>query len=89
MVRKSYNRVMERYTMGTGGGSGMPENYVIWQERYETTIAGYISQIAADLYLTAVYMWDCMHDYHFVTTHEQIPKEARIDNGDCICSLSD
>ncbi len=44
IVRKSYNRVMERYTMGTGGGSGLPENYVIWQERDNTTISGYISQ---------------------------------------------
>ncbi len=30
IVKKSYHRVMERYTMGTGGGSGLPENYVVW-----------------------------------------------------------
>ncbi len=29
MVRKSYNCVVERYTMGTGCGSGMTENYII------------------------------------------------------------
>ncbi len=80
MVRKSYNRVMERYTMGTGGGPGMPENYVIWQERDETTFTGYISQVTADLYLTIVHMWDRMYDYPFVTTREQIPQEARIDD---------
>ncbi len=57
--------------MGTGGGSGLPENYVIWQERDDTTISGYISQIAADLYLTIVYMWDRMHDFPFVTDSAQ------------------
>ncbi len=66
--------------MGTGGGSGLPENYVIWQERDDTTISGYISQIAADLYLTIVYMWDCMYDYPIVTRHEQLPQEARVDD---------
>ncbi len=68
---------MEQYTMGTGGDSGMPENYVIWQERDETTIMGFVSHIAADLYLTVVYLWDCMYDY---------PKDARIDDGECIGS---
>ncbi len=85
MVRKSYNCVMERYTMGTGGGSGMPENYLIWQERDETMITGCISQITADLYLTVVHIWDRMHDYPFVAIREQIPQEARIsdkENGD-------
>ncbi len=80
MVRKSCNRVMDRYTMGTGGGSGMPENYVIWQEREETMITGYITQITADLYLTVVYMWDRMYNFPFVTTRAQIPQEARIDD---------
>ncbi len=71
---------MEQYTIGTGGGSGLPENYIIWQERDDTTISGYISQIAADLYLTIVFMWDRMHDFPFVTRREQLPQEARIDD---------
>ncbi len=65
--------------MGTGGGSGLPENYVVWQERDETTIAGYIPQIAADLYLTVVHMCDHMYDYLFVMSHKQLSKEARVD----------
>ncbi len=58
--------------MGTGGGSGLPENYVVWQERDETTITGYIPQIAADLYLTVVHMWDRMYDYPFVVSCKQL-----------------
>lgn len=83
MVRKTYNCVMERYTMGTGGGSGLPENYVIWQEKDKTAIAGYIPQIAADLYLTVVHMWHRMYDYPFVVSHEQLPKDARVDDKKC------
>ncbi len=77
--RKNYKRVMERYTIGTGGGSGLSENYIIRQEKDDTTISGYISQIAADLYFTIVFMWDRMHDFPFITRQEQLPQEARVD----------
>ncbi len=66
--------------MGTGGGSGLPENYIIWQERDDTTISGYISQIAADLYLTIVFMWVRRHEFPFVMRLEQPPQEARVDD---------
>lgn len=59
---------MEKYTTGTGGGSGMPEYCIIGQERDEKMTTGSISPIAVDLYLTVVHMWDRMHDYPFVTT---------------------
>ncbi len=71
---KYYYSVMDHYTMGTGGGSGMPENHVIWQERDDTKITGYFSQIAEDLYLSVVHMWDCFYDYPFASTCKQIHK---------------
>ncbi len=43
-------------------------------------ITCFISQIAADLYQTVVYMLDCMYDYPFIPTLEQLPHKARVDD---------
>jgi hypothetical protein len=63
-----YNAVMEKYTMGTGGGSGAPENYSDWWVRPDEIVVGYIQQ-PAKFYLTILFMldkkfqWLCtMHD---------------------------
>lgn len=80
---------MEYHTIGKGGGLGITETYIIWQERNETVVTGYNSQITADLYLTGINMWDRMYDHLFATTHKQIPQEARIDDRECIGNFSD
>ena len=49
--------------MGTGGGSGAPENFADWQERDESYILTYTPQQAANLYLTIVFMWDKTHGF--------------------------
>ena len=46
LVRLEYNKAMEQYTMGTGGGPGAPENFNVWQERDPASVVGYIQQNA-------------------------------------------
>ena len=61
--RTEYQVMMTKYTMGTGGGSGAPENFADWQERDESYILSYTPQQAANLYLTIVFMWDKTHGF--------------------------
>ncbi len=66
--------MMEKYTKGTGGGSGAPELFVVWmgsgenetdavwKGRDETQAVTYPTQ-RCNIYLSVVLMWDKVHGY--------------------------
>ena len=84
LVQTEYNKSMDKYTKGTGGGSGDDVNYSSWQYRDETRLAGYSEQ-QNQLYLTLIYMWDKEHGYAFVTTKDKLPEDCgREDDDDII-----
>ena len=83
-VAVDYQKMMDKWMMGTGGGPGAPENFAIWQDRDETETAGYIEQ-ACDVYLSLVYIWDKKYDFVFVTKKDPLPSHMHIGdhyNGD-------
>ena len=83
-VAVDYQKMMDKWMMGTGGGPGAPENFSIWQDREETETAGYIEQ-ACDVYLSLVYIWDKEYDFVFVTKKDSLPSHMHIGdhyNGD-------
>jgi hypothetical protein len=84
-VAVDYQKMMDKWMMGTGGGPGAPENFAIWQDRQEADTAAYIGQ-ACDVYLSLVYIWDKMYDFVFVTKKDSLPSHMHIgdhyDGGD-------
>ena len=76
---KEYHMVMDKYTQGTGGGSGLDENYVAWQQRDELHVINYTNQQASLIYLTVVHMWDKMYGFSFVSVKDSLPLEWAID----------
>jgi hypothetical protein len=76
-VAVDYQKMMDKWMMGTGGGPGAPENFSIWQDRDETETAAYIDQ-ACDIYLSLVYIWDKQYDFVFVTKKDSLPSHMQI-----------
>jgi hypothetical protein len=58
-----YKKMMEFYTMGTGGGDGAPENFADWWDRDESHILAYTPQRVQQFYLAIVFMWDKHHNF--------------------------
>jgi hypothetical protein len=77
---KEYHMVMDKYTQGTGGGSGLDENYVAWQQCDELHVINYTNQQASLIYLTVVHMWDKMYGFPFVSVKDTLPLECAIDS---------
>jgi hypothetical protein len=53
---KLYNAAMNKWTQGTGGGGGAPENYCDFDSREEDKFANY--DIQYGVLLTWIFMWD-------------------------------
>ena len=87
-VLTEYNALMEKYTMGTGGGSGAPENYGDWWVRPAETVVGYIRQ-PAKFYLTILFMWDKQYSWIFTTEKDTLPQSCMIDDSDPTVNFND
>ncbi len=79
-VTFEYNKAMELYTMGTGGGPGAPENFNVWQEHDPTTVVSYIQQ-STFIYLSLIHIWDKMYSFPFVNVKDKLPASAEISDG--------
>ena len=76
-----YNKAMELYTMGTGGGPGALEYFNVWQEeRGPTSVMSYIQQNAF-IYLSLVHIWDKQYSFPFIEVNGQLPSNAAIVDG--------
>ncbi len=64
--------------MGTGGGSGAPENFSTWPTCDETHVSTYIQQ-NTNLYLAVVHIWDKQFGFPFVPKRDPMPVDCMID----------
>lgn len=79
-VKSEYNAAMDNYTKGTGGGSGAPSDFAVWEERDPTYVVQYADQVC-NLYLAAVHMWDKEYQFVFVSIKAPMPNHCVIDDG--------
>ena len=76
-IEVAYKKTMKKWSEGTGGGSGAPEDYENWQERDPVEyFDGYSAVSGAGIYLTWVYMRDQAVGYLLFQKFEGIPKHA-------------
>ena len=78
-VMLEYNPAMHNWMKGTGGGSGAPEDFSIWQNRDPIHFIDYSNQ-PARIYLSLVYMWDKKYNFILVTQKDTMPEYAAIDD---------
>jgi hypothetical protein len=89
-VLTEYNAAMEKYTKGTGGGSGTRALFAVWDEaqteqhkKWKERPVGWIAQYAGQmvmLYLGVVLMWDAKYGYIFTSRKEPMPDDCMIDD---------
>ena len=79
-VLNLYNKCMNKYTMGTGGGSGRPENFSNWEERESGWVSSYLNDQLCNLYLSAIHMWDKEYSFVLVKVVGNVPEESQIDD---------
>lgn len=78
-VMSEYNPAMHNWMKGTGGGSGAPEDFSIWEQRDPLMFINYSNQ-AARMYLSVVYIWDKKYQFILVTQKDTVPSDAVIDD---------
>ena len=91
-VLSEYNTAMEKYTKGTGGGSGSHALFAVWDEaqseqhkNWKGRSVGWIAQYAGQmsmLYLGVVLMWDAEFGYIFHARKDPMPDDCMIDDED-------
>ena len=65
---------MEKYTSGTGGGSGTPENFICWEKRDPCqNFSGYVSNT------TWIHLADRALKYILYTKYEGLPQSYKPD----------
>ncbi len=74
-----YQVCMKKYTMGTGGGPGAPENFSTLQTWDETYVSHY-TQHLSHLYLAVVHIWDKQFGFPFVPNMDPMPGNCMIDD---------
>jgi hypothetical protein len=89
-VLSEYNSAMEKYTKGTGGGSGSHAMFAVWDEarseqhkKWKERSVGWIARYAgqmASLYLGVVLMWDAQFGYIFHARKDPMPDDCMIDD---------
>ena len=85
-----YNATMEKYTKGTGGGSGSHAMFGVWDEarseahkKWKERPMGWIAQYAGQmsmLYLGLVLMWDATFGYILCAQKDPMPDDCMIDD---------
>jgi hypothetical protein len=79
---------MMNWMKGTGGGSGAPENFSIWEQRDPVLFVNYSNQ-PARIYLSVVFMWDKEYKFLLVTQKATVPAQAAIDDDDLFGNIAD
>lgn len=69
---------MEKYTMGTGGGSTVAPNFSVWDQ--DATCAVSYTQQKSIMYLSIVHMWYIECKYLFVKKKAPMLHQAMIDD---------
>ncbi len=87
-VLVEYNAAMINWMKGTGGGSGAPENFSIWEQRDPVLFVNYSNQ-PARIYLLVVYMWDKEYKFLLVTQKAMVPAQAAINDDDLFGNIDD
>jgi hypothetical protein len=77
-----YNAVLTKWTAGTGGGPGAPENFVVWEDRDPLHFITYPKQEEAHLYLTPVYMRDKEYSFLLVNIKDKLPPGCQVEDGE-------
>jgi hypothetical protein len=72
-----YNKVMNTYTLGTGGGSGHPANFANWMDRDPLFFDDYDTNKKSH-YLTYIHMYNHQYDHPMVKINERLPCDAAI-----------
>ena len=74
---KEYNAAMKLWKLGTGGGSGAPENYCDWETRDGEYFATYgDDKVKGKYYLAWIYMLDQQTNYAFDTVNDPAPDDT-------------
>jgi hypothetical protein len=71
---------MEKYTKGTGGGSGHPENFNDWQARDPEWVTSYLNDQFCNLFLSVVHMWSKEYSDILVKTVGTVPLFSQVDD---------
>jgi hypothetical protein len=79
-MRTEYQKAMDKFTMGTGGGTGAPEGFSVWEERHAGYVVNYDVQ-PCNIYLSLVYMWDKEYSFCFVDKKDPLPPDCAIGDG--------
>ena len=77
---KQHNAALKKWTKGTGGGPGYPENFSDWGERNGEYFSNYASAGKGD-YLAWIYMLDKQIDYGFNTINDPAPADTTMEDG--------
>ena len=74
-----YKAMMEMYKSGTGGGSGNPVAYSVWQNRGALHSVTY-NQSRAWIYLSIVHIWDKSKNWPLMYSKGTVPLGVAIDD---------
>ena len=73
-VKTEYQKMMDMYTQGTGGGSGDDAEFTTWMDRDDTCVVTYLGGQHSLMYLSVVKMWDRMFNYVFADIKDPFHK---------------
>ena len=87
-ISSEYKRAMKKYTKGTGGGSGAPENFEVWEKRDATKYFNDYSTHTT--YLTWVHLADKDSNYVLYSKYEGLPMNCKMDGDEShVSSMSE
>ena len=76
-ISTEYKKAMTNYTKGTGGGSGKPEDFMVWEERDATKF--FKDYAGNTTYLTWVHLADKESNFLLYAKYEGLPSECKMD----------
>ena len=79
-IISDYNKAYKKWTKGTGGGSGYPENCSDWNERDAELFSNYASVGKGD-YLAWMYMLDAKAGFIFNLVNDPPPSDSVLEDG--------
>ena len=78
---REYQGCMDKYTQGTGGGPGAPENFAAWEARDTTNVVTYTDSQDSMIYLSWAHVWDKQYGYLYVSRKDGLPQGCQITDG--------
>ena len=79
-----YKKAMSKYTKGTGGGPGSPENFEVWQTR--DPAIWFDDYTNHTTYLTWIHLADRQSEYLLYAKYEGLPITCRMDGTNSLIS---